>query len=264
MLKNLKRFEGVLFMDLEKRQNIKIVGDNSSAGGLFNNVSVVGNGIFNSPVDCVYIKVAGDCMINGDLKSVTGVVAGSINIKGSLSADMFKVAGNMTVDDNTSIKNLITHGNTTIRGNISSEKIDANGYFTIEGNCNSEVFKSKSIVMKLNGLLNADEIDIQIYGGNFVQEIGGEKIMIRRGSESIFKRLKLIKSMLSPHDMYKGNLTTDTIEGDEIYLEYTTAKVVRGKNVTIGKGCNIELVEYVDDFNQHNDSVVRESKKIIL
>ncbi|MDI3311692.1 MAG: hypothetical protein QJR05_09750 [Thermoanaerobacterium sp.] len=251
-------------MDLEKRQDIKIVGDNTSAGGLFNNVSVVGNGIFNSPVDCVYIKAVGDCTINGDLKSVTGVVAGSINVKGSLYADMFKASGNMTVDDNTSIKNLITHGNTTINGNISSEKIDANGYFTVEGNCNSDVFKSNSIVLKLNGLLNADDIDIYIYGNNFVKEIGGEKIMIRRGSESIFKRLKLIKSMLLSHDMCKGNLTTDVIEGDEIYLEYTTAKAVRGKNVTIGQGCNIELVEYVDNFNQHNDSVVRESKKIIL
>ncbi|MGF7400992.1 hypothetical protein PQ744_11420 [Thermoanaerobacterium thermosaccharolyticum] len=249
-------------MDLEKRQNIKIVGDNTSAGGLFNNVSVVGNGIFNSSVDCVYIKVAGDCTINGDLKTASGVVAGDINIKGSLSADMFKVAGNMTVDYNTSIKNLITHGNATINGNISSEKIDANGYFTIEGNCNSEVFKSKSIVMKLNGLLNADDIDIQIYGRSAVREIGGEKIMIRGGSESIFKRLKLIKSMI--YDACKGDLTTDVIEGDEIYLEYTTAKAVRGKNVTIGQGCNIELVEYVDNFNQHSDSVVRESKKMIL
>lgn len=251
-------------MDLEKRQNIKIVGDNTSAGGLFNNVSVVGNEIFNSSVDCVYIKVVGNCTINGNLKTVSGVVAGDINIKGSLSADMLKVAGNMTVDGDKSIKNLITHGNTTINGNISSEKIDANGYFTVKGNCNSEVFKSKSIVLKLNGLLNADDIDIQIYGSNFVREIGGEKIVIKRGSESIFKRLKLIKSLILSHDMCKGNLTTDVIEGDEIYLEYTTAKVVRGKNVTIGEGCNIELVEYVDNFNQHNDSVVRESKKIIL
>ncbi|MDE4543134.1 hypothetical protein [Thermoanaerobacterium sp. R66] len=249
-------------MDFEKRQDIKIIGDNTSAGGLFNNVSVVGNGIFNSSVDCAYIKTTGDCTINGDLKTVSGVVAGSIAIKGSLFADIFKVAGNMTVDGDTSIKNLITHGNTTINANISSEKIDANGYFTVEGNCNSETFKSDSIVMKLNGLLNADDIDIYIYGSNFVKEIGGEKIMIRRGSESIFTRLKLIKSMI--YDMCKGNLTTDVIEGDEIYLEYTTAKAVRGKNVTIGKGCNVELVEYVDNFTQHNDSVVRESKKIIL
>ena len=249
-------------MDFEKRQDIKIVGDNTSAGGLFNHVSVVGNGIFNSSVDCAYIKTTGDCTINGDLKTASGVVAGSIAIKGSLSAGIFKVAGNMTVDDNTSIKNLITHGNVTINGNISSEKIDANGYFTVEGNCNSDVFKSNSIVLKLNGLLNADDIDIYIYGNNFVKEIGGEKIMIKRGSESIFKRLKLIKSMI--YDVCKGNLTTDVIEGDEIYLEYTTAKAVRGKNVTIGRGCNIELVEYVDNFNQHNDSFIRESKKIIL
>lgn len=251
-------------MDMENRQNIKIVGDNSSSGGLFNSVSVVGNGILNSTVDCINIKVVGNCTINGDLKAVSGSIVGDINIKGNLSAEMFKVAGNMTVDYNTSIKNLTIYGNTTIKGNISSEKIDVNGYFTVEGNCNSELFTSKSIVMKLNGLLNADDIDIQIYGRSAVREIGGEKIMIKAGSESIFKRFKLIKSMLSPHDMCKGNLTSDVIEGDEIYLEYTTAKAVRGKNVTIGQGCNIELVEYVNSYNQHNDSVVRENKKIIL
>ncbi len=83
-------------------------------------------------------------------------------------------------------------------------------------------------------------------------------------NENLNERLKLIKWLILSHAMCKGNLTTDVIEGDEIYLEYTTAKAVRGKNVTIGQGCNIELVEYVDNFNQHNDSVVRESKKMIL
>ena len=31
-------------------------------------------------------------------------------------------------------------------------------------------------------------------------------------------------------------LTTETIEGDVVWLENTTAKVVRGKNVTVGTG----------------------------
>ena len=42
----------------------------------------------------------------------------------------------------------------------------------------------------------------------------------------------------------KGELTTELIEGDEIYLENTNAKIVRGNNITIGEGCNIGLIEY--------------------
>lgn len=36
----------------------------------------------------------------------------------------------------------------------------------------------------------------------------------------------------------------ETIEGDDIHLELTRARVVRGNNVSIGSGCDIDLVEY--------------------
>ena len=57
-------------------------------------------------------------------------------------------------------------------------------------------------------------------------------------------------------------LCAETIEGDEIYLEYTKAKVIRGNNVTIGEGCEIELVEYKSLFEKSDKSVVIENKKL--
>lgn len=39
-------------------------------------------------------------------------------------------------------------------------------------------------------------------------------------------------------------LEVETIEGEDIDLESTKAELVRGRNVVIGAGCEIERVEY--------------------
>lgn len=59
-----------------------------------------------------------------------------------------------------------------------------------------------------------------------------------------------------------AELSAESIEGDEIYLENTNARVVRGNNVTIGPGCEIELVEFKNDFRQLKGAKVNDSKKI--
>ena len=39
----------------------------------------------------------------------------------------------------------------------------------------------------------------------------------------------------------------ESIEGDEISIEYTSAKTVTGKDVKIGEGCEIELLQYSEN-----------------
>ena len=60
----------------------------------------------------------------------------------------------------------------------------------------------------------------------------------------------------------RRELTTNLIEGDEIYLQNTNAKIVRGINITIGEGCNIGLVEYSGEIIISSESIVREQKQI--
>ena len=59
-----------------------------------------------------------------------------------------------------------------------------------------------------------------------------------------------------------NKLTVDIIEGDDIYLENTHAKVVRGNNITLGPGCEIELVEYKNDFKQDKEAEIGTHRKI--
>ena len=50
--------------------------------------------------------------------------------------------------------------------------------------------------------------------------------------------------------------------GDNIEVENTRAKVVRGKNIIVGKNCTIERIEYSGEFKVDEKSLVYE--KILI
>lgn len=60
----------------------------------------------------------------------------------------------------------------------------------------------------------------------------------------------------------RRGLRCSIIEGDDIYLEDTRSKIVRGNNVTIGRGCEIELVEYKNEIHIYDDQCAKEIKKV--
>jgi cytoskeletal protein CcmA (bactofilin family) len=108
------------------------------------------------------------------------------------------------------------------------------------------------------GLLNAEEIDIKLRGCSFVDEIGGSNINVKRQScyKSIFERMFMTVSGA------QHNLKCNVVEGEDIYLEYTEAKVVRGKNVVIGPGCDIEKIEYSNSITLDDKSKVCNQEKV--
>ena len=168
-----------------------------------------------------------------------------------------KVSGSAHVTGNVKSQSIKINGSTHIEGNLYGEEITIAGSAHIEKNCQAECFKASGN-FKIQGLLNAGEINIRIGGNCNVQEIGGEHIEIRVSpiDNSFIK--KVIDKMFNS----KGELTTALIEGDEIYLQNTNAKIVRGNNITIGEGCNIGLVEYSGEIIISSDSIVKEQKQI--
>ena len=55
-------------------------------------------------------------------------------------------------------------------------------------------------------------------------------------------------------------LTTNLIEGDKITLENTKCKIVRGHDIVIGPGCEIDKVEYTGKLTIDKDSTVGEEE----
>jgi hypothetical protein len=148
-------------------------------------------------------------------------------------------------------------GNGNIDGNLYAQEVDISGGLNVKGDCESEIFKAYGFA-RIGGLLNAGEIDIVLHGKSTAREIGGENINIRISAfdESIVG--KLLKSVFP----YRRELVTESMEGDNVCLEGTTANIVRGNNVTIGKGCNINRVEYSGEIKIINGGKVGKQVRI--
>jgi cytoskeletal protein CcmA (bactofilin family) len=237
--------------------DIKISGSGTSGGGKYNEVIISGSGKINGDIECVEFKTSGSSKVIGNLKAETIKISGSARIEGNIEATEMKVSGSSHVTGQVKSQLLKISGSTHIEGSLYGEEIIIMGSAHIEKNCEAESFKASGN-FKIQGLLNAGQVNIRIGGNCSVQEIGGEHIEVKVNplENSFFK--KVIDKMFNS----KGELTTESIEGDEIYLENTNAKIVRGNNVTIGEGCNIGLIEYSGEINVSSDSIVKGQKKI--
>lgn len=218
--------------------DLKINGHGSSTGGKYNSVVINGSGRIDGDLDCIYLKINGQCDVNGNVKADSVKINGNNSIKGNLRAEKVKINGTADID-----------------GNLSVEKVETYGSIDVDGDCNAEIFKIDG-TFAIEGLLNAGELELNLYGPSKAREIGGEKITVKRkGKYDLWG----LKSLIMPFGHNK-ELTVETIEGDDIYLENTQAKVIRGNNIELGPGCEIELVEYKNSLKQDEKATVTNKK----
>jgi cytoskeletal protein CcmA (bactofilin family) len=245
---------------MEKRikHDLKISGSATASGGSYNNVFIGGQGDINGDFDCVELKIMGASKLDGNVEAKSGKVMGTAMIAGNLKAGDFKVGGLMHVRGNVEAKVLKVEGGAVVGNNLSAESLEIKGGLKVKNDCSAESFVSKG-AFSVGGLLSGDSVTIDLYGPCRAKEIGGENIVVRRASS--FHIVQIVKSILSSLELDRG-LVVDSIEGDDIYLEETKAKEVRGNNIVIGEGCEVGLVEYKSKFEQKGDSRVKENKKI--
>jgi cytoskeletal protein CcmA (bactofilin family) len=193
-----------------------------------------------------------DLKINGSGNSVGGmykkvIVRGEGDITGDVTCEVLKAMGSMNVQGSVAAKQVSVMGAVSIHGNVQSEEIKVTGELAADGDCSAENFKVRG-AFRIDGLLNAGKIEIILYGPAHVREIGCDTIEVK-------PHFKLFSPGIK-------ELSVDTIEGDHIRLEYTKAKVVRGNQVEIGAGCDIDLVEYKTSFRQASNAKVLHSNQV--
>ncbi|HKI45442.1 MAG TPA: polymer-forming cytoskeletal protein [Balneolales bacterium] len=230
-------------MEKQAKNDLRINGVGSSAGGSFDTVQINGKGEINGDVECNDLQINGLSTINGNIKAETFKVSGKSDIRGDIKSDTVMIDGKID-----------------ITGGVTATQVENRGMLGVAKDVSSEAFYSHG-GFKIGGLLNADKIQIIIYAPCSTTDIGGEEIDIRTGGASGLR--EFLGSFFSGWPLETA-LSVETIEGDNIYLENTTAKVVRGNNIKIGPGCQIDVVEYKDTFEKENDSNIRvnESRKI--
>ncbi|WP_066074428.1 polymer-forming cytoskeletal protein [Neobacillus soli] len=240
-------------MEKKSRGDLVINGFGASNGGTFNIVTLNGRGTVNSDLDCIEFECNGSGVVNGNVISEKAKVSGHARFKGNLDSQKLTIDGSAKIDNNLYVKHLKVSGKASVGGKVKGEEIKVKGTFTVGEDCEAEIFKADS-QFSIGGLLNAEQIDIKIYGECKAKEIGGQTITVKQKGSSF------IGTLFKP--LFKTQLETELIEGDKIELENTIAKVVRGNLVKIGANCQIGMVEYREEFSKEKNAVVGESRQI--
>lgn len=229
-------------MGNDNLQDIKISGSGNISGGEYNNVKISGSGQVCGNIKAEEVRVSGSGGFKGNIASRELRVSGSLACDGSVVINKFiRVSGSGKIKENLTGKEVVFNGSCGIGGNVKFKKMVSRGTCEIDGDCEGDDFTSLGYI-NVNGLLAADKINIMPEGNSYIKEIGGEEIEIKAEKK---KKIMFFKISFGSD----GLLNCDIIEGDRIILENTKCKIVRGDNITIGKCCEIDKIEYSGELN---------------
>lgn len=173
----------------------------------------------------------------GDFAAETLTVNGTLGVGGAANlGKQAKITGKLTVENEIKGKDIFVSGQLECGEGIEAEKFVSRGSAVI------------------GGLLNADDIEIVYgavgeglgHGNSSISEIGGSRVVIRRGS--IDKKIRKLPLLGKLFGQNPSVTVTEGIEGDEITLEGVETPRVVGRIVRIGEECKIGTVEYAESI----------------
>ncbi|GMK43566.1 hypothetical protein PghCCS26_06930 [Paenibacillus glycanilyticus] len=216
----------------DKQRKILITGIGRSGGGDVHLAKIEGVGKIEGDVRCYELSINGKGDVQGHVRAVTASINGMSSIRGGLHADKLNIEGKVSFG-----------------GSVTGEQMRMNGMVTVKGSCETEIFEANGR-MDIDSL-NASQIKLTLQGSSHINEIGGESIHVGKQPGKGFA--KWLQSVPGP---FANKLSAEVIEGDDVYLEYTTADIVRGGIVRIGPGCTIGSVEYKQSLDVHSSSKI--------
>ncbi|TGB00439.1 polymer-forming cytoskeletal protein [Sporolactobacillus shoreae] len=231
-------------------RDLTISGSGTAPGGDYRNVIINGSGNVQGDLQCQRLEINGSGKILGNSKVVELIVSGSGVVEGNVTARKITINGNSRIEGNVTAEDLQINGTAKITGTVHGETIKSYGILTANGEIEAEELIAEGRIL-VDGLCSADRIDLKINGNlSRIREIGCSTLEVRRRPFAGFLSF-LIRGIR------KTGLTVDSIEGDEIYLEDTVARVVRGNSLVIGEGCDIEKAAYKNDYRQADNAKVK-------
>lgn len=217
------------------RNPLKILGTTTSAGGYFGDVKVTGECRFTGDVDCLSLSLTGETVVAGSLRMDKMKITGELAVEGIFEGDSLRGQGEIKAAS-TRIDQLNFNGNLEVRGDCEAEELRISGAINVAG------------------LLNAEQLEINLFGPCAAKEVGGSAITIKRSKAG------LLLNLVKPNP--KALFTAGLIEGDRVDLNYTKADVVRGDHVIIGADCEINTVEYRSTLELHKLAKVKHQVKL--
>lgn len=242
--------------------DMKISGSGQLPAGEYERVSVSGSGKCLGNVKCVSFSASGSAKCEGDITCTEGFTAsGSAHAIGAVVAKTVRCAGSFHAERDVTARELAHFsGSCRIEGNcISQGKLDARGSFSVGNEIEAEYADIRGVI-KCRGLLNAENLYMELEHSSRVHSIGGGtiEVRIRSSDKHIFSFFRLRRQIGGAPTVLQVD---ESIEGDSIYLEGVRAASVVGRSVVIGVGCEIDVVRYSESIEIAEDAVVRNCEK---
>jgi len=245
-------------MTIVPENDLNIMGDSTVPGGRYRKVNVMGDLRVAGEMRCLSFNCMGDALVDGAFQSQKTNVMGDMKFAGPVDAGVLNVMGEAVCRADLRARKANCMGDIEVEGSFNADEVRLMGELKVGGDCNADRFSSKG-AFRIGGLLSVDELEIVVWGPSRVAEIGGCRISVyrRRGFLGLHWLWDTALSAMGLHER-TGRVEADTIEGDDIRLEDTTAKVVRGRKVSIGPGCRIGRVEHGGIFSRRGDAEIGE------
>ena len=218
--------------------DMKISGAGAIGAGEYDNVRISGSAKGEGLIRCKSFHASGS-FSGGEIEcSEDFHVSGAGKFAGNIRAKEIHVSGAIKTEGSVKGKEIKLSGAIKTGGDVEAEEIKISG----EVNC--------------GGLINAERLYVNLdsTASSTAENIGGSKITIEKGKSGGFFCRLLKKS---------GKfIVSESIEGDEINIEYTSAKTVTGRNVKIGEKCEIGLVQYSESIEISPKAKIGKCEKI--
>lgn len=235
---------------MDEKKNVSIAGSGSFTGGSYGKVEISGCGKCTDPFSADSLTVSG----SGNLAAVDAgklEISGSARFSGSVTAEKMSVSGSCVVEDACEADELEIAGSMHTRKSLRGTNGTADGSIRVDRDMEFERLTISGSI-HVSGLLNAEALTLHLGGRCEVGEIGGTEIFV----DVPPFHLGFLKKLLGTHAI--STLKCGSIEGETIRLENTICDTVRGKNVIIGPGCKIGLVEASGELTIDPDSSVQQ------
>jgi cytoskeletal protein CcmA (bactofilin family) len=232
------------------------------------------------------LSSSGNTEVNGDVNCGGALSSsGNLEVEGDLDVGSFRCSGFTEVEGSIQGRDIHISGSLEVTVSIHCSTFECSGNLELEGDLEAETVNLSGST-EISGLLNAEVVNISADAHSEIDDIGGSVIKVLRNKPLTRNQNKtftafggrLIVSMDDDSDdngdsqpkgglfaglgeklsnlthpitlsFGNGGLEAETIEGDTVELENTTAEVVRGARVVIGEGCSIDRVEYSESLD---------------
>ena len=244
--------------------DINISGSGHVTPGEYDTIRVSGSAQLSDGVRCKNLHVAGSANGHNVVCENELRISGSCGFSGRVSAGTVGIAGGSSFGEGLEAKERISiSGGMSCDGAVKCKHLQVAGNAKVSGDVEAELAKIRG-ALDCEGLLNAEEVDIEFEKSMEVGSIGGSKIVIyKRHGEEKKKRARLpLFSALIKRTTVGTVCVNNSIEGDEIALEGVTCPRVSGRVVAIGADCEIELVQYSEQVEVSPDAKVGRTERI--